>query len=65
VCRVVAVGPDDRVSRPGDSGAWWLNPEQRAVGLHFAGQAAPSVALAMAIPVVLTALAVTLPQEPI
>lgn len=45
------------VSRPGDSGAWWLNSATKeAVGLHFAGSDMPERALAMDMQAVLTAL---------
>lgn len=45
------------VSRPGDSGSWWLNLATRqAVGLHFAGSDMPERALALNMPSVLDAL---------
>jgi endonuclease G, mitochondrial len=45
------------VSRPGDSGAWWLNrATKQAVGLHFAGSDLPERALAINMPSVLDAL---------
>jgi endonuclease G, mitochondrial len=45
------------VSRPGDSGSWWLNmPTKQAVGLHFAGSNAPERALAINMQSVLDAL---------
>jgi endonuclease G len=47
------------VSRPGDSGAWWLNEvTMEAVGLHFAGSDMPERALAMNMRSVLDALGV-------
>lgn len=45
------------VSRPGDSGSWWLDTTTRqAVGLHFAGSDMPERALALDMPSVLNAL---------
>lgn len=47
------------VSKPGDSGAWWLDAESRnVVGLHFAGSDFPERALAMDMQSVLDALKV-------
>ena len=47
------------VSRPGDSGSWWLNAETReAIGLHFAGTDLPERALALDMQAVLDALGV-------
>ena len=47
------------VSRPGDSGSWWLNRATRqAVGLHFAGSDMPERALALNMQSVLDALGV-------
>jgi hypothetical protein len=49
------------VSRPGDSGSWWLNAETReAIGLHFAGANVPERALALDMQVVLDALGVNI-----
>jgi endonuclease G len=45
------------VSRPGDSGSWWLDTRTReAVGLHFAGSDLPERALALDMQSVLDAL---------
>jgi endonuclease G len=45
------------VSRPGDSGSWWLNTvTKEAIGLHFAGSDMPERALALNMPSVLDAL---------
>lgn len=45
------------VSRPGDSGSWWLDSGSRKlVALHFAGYTAMEAALAMSMPRVLDAL---------
>ncbi|HSL42178.1 MAG TPA: hypothetical protein VK897_02025, partial [Anaerolineales bacterium] len=45
------------VSRPGDSGSWWLSwRTKQAVGLHFAGSDLPERALAINMPSVLDAL---------
>jgi endonuclease G, mitochondrial len=45
------------VSRPGDSGSWWLNAVTRqAVGLHFAGSDMPERSLALNMQSVLDAL---------
>ena len=47
------------VSKPGDSGSWWLNATTReAVGLHFAGSDMPERALALNMQSVLDALGV-------
>jgi endonuclease G len=47
------------VSKPGDSGSWWLNEATReAVGLHFAGSDMPERALAVNMRSVLAALGV-------
>jgi endonuclease G len=47
------------VSKPGDSGSWWLNATTRAaVGLHFAGSDMPERALALNMQSVLNALGV-------
>jgi endonuclease G len=49
------------VSRPGDSGAWWMDMATRQViGLHFAGSNFPERALAMDMQPVLDALSVTI-----
>jgi len=49
------------VSRPGDSGSWWLDQQtMQAVGLHFAGSDFPERALALDMPSVLDALNVDL-----
>lgn len=46
-----------QVSRPGDSGSWWLNrATKEAVGLHFAGSDLPERALALNMQSVLDAL---------
>jgi soluble lytic murein transglycosylase-like protein len=48
----------------GDSGAWWLEAVTlRAVGLHFAGSAAPDFGLAHAMPEVLEALEVEIEES--
>ncbi len=61
VWTIEAGAEGSRPSAPGDSGAMWLeHSTRRAVGLHFAGDAAPRRALAMAIGPVLDALAVDL-----
>jgi len=45
------------VSRPGDSGSWWLDTRTReAIGLHFAGSDLPERALALDMQSVLDAL---------
>ena len=45
------------VSRPGDSGSWWLTlGTKQAVGLHFAGSDLPERALAISMQAVLNAL---------
>ena len=47
------------VSRPGDSGSWWLNAATKeAVGLHFAGSDMPERALALNMRSVVDALGV-------
>jgi hypothetical protein len=52
------------VSRPGDSGSWWLNAETReAIGLHFAGTDLPERALALDMPAVLDALGVDIARS--
>lgn len=57
--------PEQEVSAPGDSGAWWLeNATRRAVALHFAGSDAPNFALAFSMPEVLEALAVDIDTTP-
>jgi len=49
------------VSRPGDSGSWWLDAQtMRAIGLHFAGSDFPERALALDMQAVLDALNVDL-----
>lgn len=56
---VIIIDPLDRgeVSRPGDSGSWWLNTTTKeAVGLHFAGSDMPERALALNMQSVLDAL---------
>jgi hypothetical protein len=58
---VVIIDPVNggEVSRPGDSGSWWLNAgTKQAVGLHFAGGDMPERALAISMPSVLDALRV-------
>ncbi len=62
VCRIVPTDDRTRISRSGDSGSWWLNGYGAVVGLHFAGQAMPPVALAMSMPHVLAALEVAIPS---
>ncbi|HMQ35374.1 MAG TPA: hypothetical protein PKD53_31985 [Chloroflexaceae bacterium] len=61
---VVAIDPLDRfgeVSRPGDSGSFWLErATRRAVALHFAGGNHPERALGIAMEQVLDALGVSL-----
>ena len=45
------------VSRPGDSGSWWLNMSTKeVVGLHFAGTDMPERALALDMPTVMKVL---------
>jgi endonuclease G len=52
------------VSRPGDSGAWWMDTATRQViGLHFAGSNFPERALAMDMQPVLNALNVTVTTQ--
>lgn len=52
------------LSRPGDSGSWWLNEAtMEAVGLHFAGSDMPERALAMNMRSVLDALGVEIRKE--
>jgi endonuclease G len=52
----------EQVSAGGDSGSWWLDAEtMQAVGLHFAGQDDPEVALALDMQSVLNALRVDIP----
>ena len=61
--QVVSIDPvaGGEVSRPGDSGAIWLEyPECNGVGLHFAGSDDPERALALDLGAVLTALDVEL-----
>ena len=56
---VIVIDPWNRgeVSRPGDSGAWWLDSATRqAIGLHFAGSDMPERALALDMQSVLNAL---------
>jgi endonuclease G len=49
------------VSKPGDSGSWWLNEMTRqAIGLHFAGSDMPERALALNMQSVLDALGVVI-----
>lgn len=48
------------VSRPGDSGALWLNGDMEAVALHFAGTNRPEKAFALDLTAVLQALSVAL-----
>jgi hypothetical protein len=61
---VVTIEPkrgSGEVSRPGDSGAWWLDQQtMQAVGLHFAGSDFPERALALDMQSVLDALNVDL-----
>jgi hypothetical protein len=64
VCRIVSPNGDGRVSRSGDSGSFWIDTGSAAIGLHFAGQAAPSAALAISMPPVLASLRVTMPASP-
>lgn len=65
---VLAIDPPDgfsEVSRPGDSGSFWLEQGRRAaVGLHFAGGNAPERALAIDMQAVLDALDVELALAP-
>lgn len=64
VC-IAPENPEQEVSAPGDSGAWWLeNATRRAVALHFAGSDAPNFALAFSMPEVLEALAVDIDTTP-
>lgn len=57
VHRIVPQPGETNVSIPGDSGSWWLQEGSlEAVGLHFAGQDDPDLALAIAMPQVLDAL---------
>jgi hypothetical protein len=63
VCRIVSPDGDGRVSRSGDSGSLWIDRESAVVGLHFAGQAEPSAALAISMPPVLASLGVTVPDS--
>ncbi len=63
VYRIVPVTVTGEVSRGGDSGSWWLEEDtKKAVALHFAGYNNPETALAMAMPPVLEALNVYLPD---
>jgi hypothetical protein len=56
VC-ITPENPDQKISAPGDSGAWWLESStRRAVALHFAGSDNPNFALAFSMPEVLEAL---------
>ncbi len=49
--------PNQEISAPGDSGAWWLDHStRRAVALHFAGSDNPKLGLAFSMPEVLEAL---------
>jgi endonuclease G len=53
----------EQVSAGGDSGSWWLDAEtMQVVGLHFAGQDDPEVALALDMQSVLNALSVDIPN---
>jgi endonuclease G len=53
----------EQVSAGGDSGSWWLDTEtMQAVGLHFAGQDDPEVALALDMQSVLNALSIDIPN---
>jgi endonuclease G len=65
VHRIVPQVGKSEVSRPGDSGSWWLEqPTGKAVALHFAGQNDPETALGIAMPQVLEALNVEIvPSE--
>ena len=57
VMRIEPQQSEDRVSAGGDSGSWWLDQTtKQAVGLHFAGQFLPDIALAINMVVVLDAL---------
>jgi endonuclease G len=61
--QVISIDPEagGEVSRPGDSGAIWLeHPECNGVGLHFAGGDNPERALALDLGAVLGALDVDL-----
>jgi endonuclease G, mitochondrial len=61
VCLIVPAIAGGEVSRPGDSGSWWLEQgTRRAVGLHFAGGNDPETALALRMSHVLEALNVRL-----
>ncbi len=52
------------VSRPGDSGAWWLDAStMHTIGLHFAGSYYPERALAIDMQSVLDALNVRIADE--
>lgn len=63
VYRIVPVPASGEVSRGGDSGSWWLEEDtKRAVALHFAGYNDPETALAIAMPQVLEALNVHVPN---
>lgn len=54
--------PDLQVSLPGDSGSWWFDEAtMQVVGLHFAGDVNPDVALAIDMGSVLNALNVYVP----
>jgi endonuclease G len=63
VFRIVPVTKMGEVSRPGDSGSWWLEKDSnKTAGLHFAGSDYPEeAALAIAMPQVLEALNVRIP----
>ena len=60
IAHVMRIEPqllEDRVSAGGDSGSWWLDQAtHNVVGLHFAGQFQPDIALAINMPMVLDAL---------
>ncbi len=58
VYRIVPQTENSEVSRPGDSGSWWLEEDtHKAAALHFAGENDPEeAALAIAMPQVLDAL---------
>ncbi len=61
ISNVMSIDPlnGGEVSRPGDSGSWWLNADTKeAIGLHFAGTDLPERALALDMPAVLDALGV-------
>lgn len=50
------------VSKPGDSGAWWLDERsRRCVALHFAGSDDPEFGLALAMPEVFQLLNIEIP----